>query len=63
MVICPIGFISDHVEVLYDLDLEAARTCREIGMGMARAGTVNDHPAFLRALADLVRRRIGEERG
>jgi ferrochelatase len=58
VVLCPIGFISDHVEVMYDLDLEAAETCREIGLGMARAGTVNDHPAFLRALADLVRRKV-----
>ncbi len=58
VVICPIGFISDHVEVMYDLDLEAARTCRELGLGMSRAGTVNDHPAFLRALADLVKRKV-----
>ncbi|HEY2154310.1 MAG TPA: ferrochelatase [Isosphaeraceae bacterium] len=58
VVLCPIGFISDHVEVMYDLDLEAAGTCREIGLGMARAGTVNDHPTFLRALADLVRRKV-----
>jgi ferrochelatase len=54
VVLCPIGFISDHVEVLYDLDLEAARTCQELGLNMVRAGTVNDHPTFLRALADLV---------
>lgn len=58
VVICPIGFISDHVEVMYDLDLEAAQTCREIGLGMIRAGTVNDHPVFLRALADLVMRKV-----
>lgn len=58
VVLCPIGFISDHVEVLYDLDLEAARTCRELGLGMARAGTVNDHPAFLRALASLVESKV-----
>ncbi len=57
VVLCPIGFISDHVEVMYDLDLEAAQTCRDIGLGMVRAGTVNDHPTFLRALADLVARK------
>ena len=60
VVLCPIGFISDHVEVMYDLDLEAAQTCRGLGLGMARAGTVNDHPAFLRALADLVKRKVAE---
>src|SRR5262249_50197245 len=58
VVLCPIGFISDHVEVLYDLDLEAARTCRDLGLNMVRAGTVNDHPTFLRALADLVRTKV-----
>lgn len=55
VVLCPIGFVSDHVEVLYDLDLEAAQTCRELGLTMVRAGTVNDHPTFIRGLADLVR--------
>ena len=54
VVLCPIGFISDHVEVLYDLDWEAARTGRDLGLNLVRAGTVNDHPTFLRALADLV---------
>jgi len=55
VVVCPIGFISDHVEVMYDLDLEAAQVCRDVGLNMARAGTVNDHPTFIRALGDLVR--------
>jgi ferrochelatase len=58
VVLCPIGFISDHVEVLYDLDLEAAETSRELGLSMTRAGTVNDHPTFIRALGDLVARKI-----
>jgi ferrochelatase len=61
VVLCPIGFISDHVEVMYDLDLEAAQTCRDIGLGMARAGTVNDHPAFVRALADMVRAKVAAD--
>jgi protoporphyrin/coproporphyrin ferrochelatase len=59
VVLCPIGFISDHVEVLYDLDLEAAQTCRDLGLTMARAESVNDHPTFVRALADLVRSKAG----
>jgi ferrochelatase len=58
VVLCPIGFVSDHVEVLYDLDLEATRTGRALGLNMVRAGTVNDHPTFLRALADLVLAKV-----
>jgi protoporphyrin/coproporphyrin ferrochelatase len=53
-VISPIGFVSDHVEVLYDLDVEAAGVCREIGLPMARAASANDHPRFLDAMADAV---------
>jgi ferrochelatase len=58
VVVCPIGFISDHVEVLYDLDIEAAQTARELRLNMVRASTVNDHPLFVQALADLVRGKI-----
>lgn len=58
VVLCPIGFISDHVEVMYDLDLEAAQTCRDLGLNMVRAATVNDHPTFIRALGELVRGKI-----
>lgn len=59
IVLCPIGFISDHVEVMYDLDFEAAQTCRDLGINMVRAGTVNDHPTFIKALGDLVATKIG----
>jgi ferrochelatase len=52
-VICPVGFLCDHIEVLYDLDVEAAAVCREIGVPMARARTVNDHPRFLDMMADV----------
>ena len=58
VVLCPIGFVADHVEVLYDLDLEAAQTCRDLGLNMVRAGTVNDHSTFIGALGALVRSRI-----
>jgi ferrochelatase len=58
IVLCPIGFVSDHVEVLYDLDLEAAQTCQDLGLNMVRAASVNDHPLFIQALADLVRTRV-----
>ena len=53
-VLCPVGFLCDHVEVLYDLDVEAAETCRESGIAMARAEAVNVHPQFIAALADAV---------
>jgi ferrochelatase len=53
-VLCPIGFVCDHVEVLYDLDHEAAAVCREIGLEMRRAETVNDDPLFLDMMADIV---------
>ena len=52
--ICPIGFVCDHIEVLYDLDHEAAAICREIGLPMARAEAVNDDPLFLDMMADVV---------
>jgi ferrochelatase len=54
VVLSPIGFLCDHVEVLYDLDVEAAQVCREIELPMARAAAVNDHQAFLDTMADAV---------
>lgn len=54
--VCPIGFVCDHIEVLYDLDVEAAECCRELGVQMARAQAVNDHPLFLDMMADMVTR-------
>jgi len=53
-VLCPIGFVCDHIEVLYDLDYEAAEICREIGLPMVRAEAVNDDPSFLDTLRDAV---------
>lgn len=53
-VICPIGFVCDHIEVLYDLDREAAAVCDEIGLVMARAEAANDDPLFLDMIADVV---------
>jgi len=57
-VICPIGFVCDHVEVLYDLDREAADVCRDIGLPMTRAESVGDDPRFLDMMADVVLRTI-----
>ena len=53
-VLCPIGFVCDHIEILFDLDVEAAATCREIGLPMARAAAANDHPLFLNMMTDVV---------
>jgi len=54
VVLAPIGFVCDHIEVLYDLDREAAQVCRDIGLPMVRAETVNDDPLFLDMTADVV---------
>jgi protoporphyrin/coproporphyrin ferrochelatase len=62
VVLSPIGFICDHVEVLYDLDVEAAAVCRESGLPMVRAQAVNDHPVFIDMMADLVMQTIGRYR-
>jgi ferrochelatase len=53
-VLCPVGFLCDHVEVLYDLDVEAAAASRDAGITMVRAEAVNVHPRFIDALADAV---------
>jgi ferrochelatase len=63
-VICPVGFVCDHFEVLYDLDREAAEVSRAIELPMTRAAAVNDHPLFLDMMADVVLRTIRRyERG
>ena len=54
VVVCPIGFVCDHIEVLYDLDTEAASVAGELGMGFVRAEAVNDNPVFLDMMADVV---------
>ena len=54
VVLSPIGFICDHIEVLYDLDVEAADLCRSLDLPMARARAVNDSPRFLDMMADVV---------
>jgi ferrochelatase len=57
LVIAPIGFISDHMEVLYDLDTEAADLCHELGVEMVRAATVGTAPAFVSMVRDLIAER------
>jgi ferrochelatase len=53
---CPVGFVSDHLEILYDVDIEAQGVARELGLALVRTESPNDDPAFLRALAGIVRR-------
>jgi ferrochelatase len=59
-VIAPIGFICDHVEVLYDLDVEAARVAREADVMMIRAATVGEHPRFIEMIAEMIAALIRE---
>ena len=59
VVVAPIGFVCDHVEVLYDLDVEARAVAADVGMGFHRAAAANDHPAFIAMLVDLVRQSAG----
>jgi ferrochelatase len=53
-VLSPIGFLCDHIEVLYDLDVEAADVCRQLSIPMVRASAVNDHPRFADTMANAV---------
>jgi len=57
VVIAPVGFISDHMEVLYDLDTEARALCERLEMNMVRAATVGTHPAFISMIRELVLER------
>ena len=52
--VCPIGFVADHLEVLYDLDVELAAVAAASGLGYARTASLNDDPAFIATLADLI---------
>ncbi|HEY1939424.1 MAG TPA: ferrochelatase [Candidatus Angelobacter sp.] len=54
VIVCPIGFISDHMEVLYDLDTEARALCGEIGLKMVRAATAGAHPKVVSMVRDMV---------
>ncbi len=58
VLIAPLGFTSDHMEVLYDLDTEARKLAHELGLKMVRAGTAGSHPAFIRAIRELIEERI-----
>ncbi len=58
VVVSPIGFVSDHMEVIYDLDVEALQLSKELGLRMLRAGTVGIHPDFVSMLADILTQHL-----
>jgi ferrochelatase len=58
VVVAPIGFLSDHMEVLYDLDIEAKDLALELGITLVRADTVGTHPAFVRMIRELIAERV-----
>lgn len=59
VVVCPAGFVSDHLEVLYDVDVEARRVAAGAGLVLERTESINDDPRFVEALASLVRDHAG----
>ncbi|MYV65741.1 ferrochelatase, partial [Streptomyces sp. SID2131] len=62
-VMVPIGFVSDHMEVLYDLDTEATAKAAELGLPLRRSATVGSDPRFAAAVRDLLLERAATERG
>ena len=58
VVVSPIGFVSDHMEVLYDLDMEASAIARELGLHMVRAGTPGVHPLFVSTIAEMIETQL-----
>ena len=59
IVSCPIGFVADHLEVLFDIDVEAMGVANEIGLELVRTSSLNDDPAFVEILANAVRGALG----
>jgi len=53
VVVCPVGFVADHLEVLYDVDIEARAVARDLGVRLERARAMNDDPMFIRGIADV----------
>jgi len=58
MVVVPIGFLSDHMEVIYDLDCELRKTCDSLGVNLVRASTVGSHPRFVAMIRELIVERM-----
>ena len=62
VVIAPIGFVSDHMEILFDLDTQARELCVELGLNMVRAGTAGTHPRFISMIRELILERTDESK-
>ena len=60
VIVVPIGFISDHLEVLFDLDVEAQNRAGELGMSMIRVATVGTDPVFVAMIRELIEERLQE---
>jgi protoporphyrin/coproporphyrin ferrochelatase len=58
VLVCPVGFVSDHLEILWDLDVEARERAAELGLELDRIESLNDDPAFIRALGEVVREAL-----
>jgi protoporphyrin/coproporphyrin ferrochelatase len=58
VLVCPVGFVSDHLEILWDLDVAAQERAAELGLQLDRIESLNDDPAFIHALAELVRQAL-----
>jgi ferrochelatase len=63
VLLMPIGFLSDHLEVLYDLDVEAAALCQDLGLQLVRAATVGTHPKQIAMIRELIVERAGDAPG
>lgn len=61
VVVAPVGFISDHMEVIYDLDTEARSLCERLGLNMVRASTVGAHPVFVKMIRELILERMNPD--
>jgi ferrochelatase len=58
VLVCPVGFVSDHLEIRWDIDVEAQERARELGMSLRRIEMPNADRAFIRVLASLVRQEV-----
>ncbi|HEY8184926.1 MAG TPA: ferrochelatase, partial [Pyrinomonadaceae bacterium] len=61
VVVAPVGFVSDHMEIIYDLDTQARALCEELGLNMIRAATAGTHPAFIEMIRELIMERVDPE--
>jgi ferrochelatase len=60
--IVPIGFVCDHVEILYDIDVEYRELAQKLGVRLERTASLNDHPLLIETLADMTRQAAAERR-